>query len=303
MGEKILGHLLTSLAQFEITILRRQGPGSDMTGFEDKVHVKTVEYENHEVLVAALEGVEVIVSPLDSVTAIRIDCLLLEAGKAAGVRKIFPSEYTLDVLHPAAVTLMGESHPRVQHARLFDELARIDDDRAISLTTIVSGMFLDFAMRGHHGNYDLEKHTGTLFDGGDILATGCSSDFIAANLVAALRMSEQETRNKRIHIAETWYTGRQILQALEVVTQVKFSATEVSSDIIREKLKFATEQGLERDMFVLPVVLLNFAAVDGASKPCGAGYLEDGLGWTAAGFLTQKRRTLLEIARGVVQAF
>jgi hypothetical protein len=42
--------------------------------------------------------------------------------------------------------------------------------------------------------------------------------------------------------------------------------------------------------------------VEGASKSFRAGYLEDGLEWTAAGFLTQKRRTLLEIAREVVQA-
>ncbi|RAO73528.1 uncharacterized protein BHQ10_009540 [Talaromyces amestolkiae] len=308
LGQKILRHLLASPAEFRITVLQRQQRDLhqskyDMAGHEANVRVKVVDYENHEILVSALRDVDVIVSALDSVTAIRLDRLLLEAGRAAGARRMFPSEYTLDVLHPAAVALMGEAHPRVQHARLFDALAQVsDDETAISSTTIVSGMFLDFAMKGHHGNYDLDKYSGILFDGGDVPATGCSSDFIAASVVAALRMPEELTRNKRIHIAEMRYTGRHILQALEVATDTKFSATYVSSEFIQKKLTLAIDQGLEREIFVLPVVLLNFASTNEASKACGAGYLETGLDWNAGGFLTQERKTLLEIAREVVQA-
>lgn len=72
-----------------------------MASLGDKVRVKIVDSEDQEMLVAALQEIDVVLSALNSVTAIRIDRLLLETGKAAGVRKIFPSEYTLDVLHAA----------------------------------------------------------------------------------------------------------------------------------------------------------------------------------------------------------
>jgi hypothetical protein len=55
-----------------------------------------------------------------------------------------------------------------------------------------------------------------------------------------------------------------------------------------------------REIFVLPVVLLNFAAVDGKHAPSGAGLLEDGLSWNAGGLLTQKRKNLIEIAQEIV---
>jgi hypothetical protein len=301
LGQRILYHLKSSTSSnFDITILGRQDAGENegQSKVEDgNIEIKKVDYSNHESLVEALQGIDVIVSALNSVPAIQLDPLLLAAARAAGVRRIFPSEYTLDVLHPAAVNLMGESHPRVQHARKFDSLMPSD---TISSTTIVSGMFVDFALRGHHGNYDPRNKQAILYDEGNVSATGCSCDFIAASVVAALQMPEHETKNRRIHIAEVKYTGRQLLGALETATKSQFSVTQIPSSQIQEKLDAAKEQGLVRETFVLPVVLLNFAAVDGENGPCGAGLLEDGLRWNAGGFLHQKRKTLYEIAREVV---
>jgi uncharacterized protein YbjT (DUF2867 family) len=298
LGKHVLRHLQESTApNFEITILTR--PVSDVDTFQylDTSNLKVigVDYNNHQQLVEALTGIEVIVSALNSVPAIHIDPLLAQAGREAGVRRIFPSEYTLDLLHPEAVKLMGWSHLRLQHAQTFESLGTLND--TISSTTFVSGMFVDLAMKGHHGNYDVENKTATLFDNGEVPATGCSADFIAANIVAALKMPEEATKNKRIHIAEVKYTGRQILEALEEVMGTKFKVMNVPSAQLSRKLKEAEETGSARETFVLPVVLLNFAAVDGNSTPSGAGLLEDGLSWNAGGFLTGKRKTLTEIAR------
>ena len=304
LGKHILRLLQASASpKFEITVLTRLQVPVGQEQLElggDNIKVKRVDYNNHKKLVEALREVEVIVSALNSVPAIQIDHLLLEAGKEAGVRRIFPSEYTLDVLHPAAVSLMGESHPRVQHARKFTSLAESEGPHTTSFTTIVSGMFVDFAMKGHHGNYDPTNRKATLFDSGDVPATGCSSDFIAASVVAALNMPEEETKNKRIHIAEVKYTGRQLMEALETVTKSQFTVMQVQSKQLQLKLELAKEQGQVRETFVLPVVLLNFAAINGKSMPCGAGLLEDGLLWNAGGFLVQKRKSLVEIARQLV---
>jgi tRNA G18 (ribose-2'-O)-methylase SpoU len=301
LGKHVLQHLLKSTSpRFEITILTRASNENESLQYleEPSIKVQRVDYHNHQQLVQMLTVIEEIVSALNSVPAIHIDPLLAQAGQEAGVRRIFPSEYTLDVLHPEAVKLMGVLHPRVQHAQWFVSFGDFND--GISFTTIVSGMFLDLAIRGHHGNYDPKEKTATLFDGGNVPATGCSADFIAASVVAALKMPEEETKNKRIHIAEVKYTGRQILEALEEVTKTKFEVIQVTSELLSQKLEKAKEEGLVRETFVLPVVLLNFAKVDGKDAPSGAGLLEDGLSWNAGGFLTQKRKNLIEIAREIV---
>jgi uncharacterized protein YbjT (DUF2867 family) len=301
LGKHVLRHLQESTApKFDITILTRALSEGDIPQHSNSSDVKVigVDYKNHEQLLQALAGIEVIVSALNSVPAIHIDPLLAQAGRKAGVRRIFPSEYTLDLLHPEAVKLMGFSHPRLQHAQAFEELSATND--TISSTTLVSGIFVDLAMKGHHGNYDVQNKTATLFDNGEVPATGCSADFIAANIVAALKMPEEATKNKRIYIAEVKYTGRQILEALEEVTGTKFKVSNVPSAQLSLKLKEAEEMGLARQTFVLPVVLLNFAAVDGKSTPSGAGLLEDGLSWDAGRNLTQKRKTLIEIAQEAI---
>jgi tRNA G18 (ribose-2'-O)-methylase SpoU len=301
LGKHVLQHLLKSTSpRFEITILTRESNENESLQYlkDPIVKVQRVDYHDRKQLVQVLTGIEVIISALNSVPAIHIDPLLAQAGQEAGVKRIFPSEYTLDVLHPEAVKLMGVLHPRVQHAQWFVSFG--DSNEEISFTTIVSGMFLDLAIKGHHGNYDLKKKTATLFDNGNVQATGCSADFIAASVVAALKMPEEETKNQRIHIAEVRYTGRQILEALEEVTKTKFEVIQISSEQLSQKLEKAKEEGLVRETFVLPVVLLNFAAVDGKYAPSGAGLLEDGLSWNAGGFLTQERKNLIEIAREIV---
>lgn len=287
LGKYVLRRLQESTTpRFEISVLTRAGGSDSVDDFlpeSPDVEVTKVDYNNHQELVRALHGVEVIVSALPSVPAIQIDEQLLEAGKEAGVRRIFPSEYTLDVLHPAAVEYMGDSHPRIVHARKFMSL---QDETTISATTLVSGMFLDLAMQGFHGNIDVSNRRAMLVDGGN---------------VAALKMPEEETKNKRIHIAEVKYTGRQIVEALEGATKEKFTITSVPNAVMKAKYKAAQEQGLVRETFVLPVGILNFSAADEQGNGCGAGLLEDGLSWNAGGFLDYKRKTLLEIAQGALR--
>jgi uncharacterized protein YbjT (DUF2867 family) len=303
LGKHVLRHLQQSVSpKYEITILTRNDSNNSSSvpteslGGNIKI-TKISNYANHAELVHALAGIEVIISALNSVAAINVDVQLLEAGREAGVRRIFPSEYTLDVLHPAAVQFMGEDHPRVVHARrFFDTLIENEkegEDGAISATTMVSGMFLDLAMQ----DFDVRNKKAMLIDGGDVVATGSSSDFIAACLVATLKMPEDETRNKRIRIAEVKYTARQILGALEEVTRQNFSVVDVPNQVAKEGYQAARKQKLIRETFVLPVGILNFSAVDDDHTPCGAGLLEDGLVWNAGSFLTYKRKSLLEIAK------
>ncbi|KAH8694917.1 hypothetical protein BGW36DRAFT_360638 [Talaromyces proteolyticus] len=154
LGQHILHHLQEcTTSKFEVVVLRRlhaTGRGRESQPGNVDVIVKQVDYTDHNMLVNALRIIEVIVSALSAVAAIQIDPLLLDAGREASVRRIFPSEYTLDILHKSAMTTMGKSNPRVKNAMLFASLAGAD---SISSTTILSGMFVHFALRGHHDNY------------------------------------------------------------------------------------------------------------------------------------------------------
>jgi len=131
-------------------------------------------------------------------------------------------------------------------------------------------------------------------------ATGCTIPFIAASVIAAVNMPEEETKDKRIHIAEFEYTGQEILDALEEASGTKFEIARVPIAELMGKFEAAKMESRMREVFVLPVVILNFGAIDGKAEPCGAGLLSDGLTWNAKGLLTQKRKTVQEVAREVM---
>jgi len=171
LGLELFKQLLASTSpKFTIAVLTRIDSTSTaldaiIPADADNVKVHKVNYSNHAQLVSALRGSEVIISALPAVPAIELDLALARAGREADVRRIFPSEYTLDILHPAARKLMGDTHPRVQHALAFYPDGGVDLGKrsTLSATTIVSGMFLDLAMRGHHGNYSPTSKLATLF--------------------------------------------------------------------------------------------------------------------------------------------
>lgn len=54
-------------------------------------------------------------------------------------------------------------------------------------------------------------------------------------------------------------------------------------------------------ILVLPVLLLNFPSIYEVSKARRAGLLKAGLEWNAGGFLTQNRKTILGILKGILQ--
>lgn len=156
---------------FQVTVLTRKGnsatpkQSSSSESDNSKYRIVEVDYNDHASLVQALSGADVVVSTLPSPVAQTVDQLLLRAAQEAGVRRIFPSEYTLDLLHPAAVAAFGEEAPAVQSARKFVSLAA--SDSVTSFTTIVTGMFTDLAFGGLLNLWNWIDLEVTSIDGGD----------------------------------------------------------------------------------------------------------------------------------------
>ncbi|UKZ93196.1 uncharacterized protein TrAFT101_008117 [Trichoderma asperellum] len=97
--------LASTKPKFDVTILTRVDSGKAVA-FIPGARVVPVDYNDHNGLVKTVAGADAILSFIPGPSSKSIDRLLLKAAQEAGVRRIFPSEYTLDILHPAAITVL-----------------------------------------------------------------------------------------------------------------------------------------------------------------------------------------------------
>ncbi|KAK5681325.1 hypothetical protein LTR17_027507 [Elasticomyces elasticus] len=292
LADHVLRAVLSSTEpKFEVTVLTRKG--SDKVPSLPGAKLVPVDYSDHQALVQAVSGHDAIVSLVGGMAANPVDSALLKAAQAAEVRRIFTSEYTVDILHPAMVSLYsGEGWPEhwdthLKKARRFAALA--DAGSSTSYTTLMPSAFVDNWLAGVYGNFDPKGRKVTLIDGGDFPFTGCSLEFLAACIVAALQMPEEETKNKRIPVSEVRTTMKEIVRVFEKVTGDSFTVDNVTSKSLLD-----ARAGAFKDE-VFPMAAM-YTHVVGAFNGQGAGDLQEGLKFDGDGFLTMKRKTIEELA-------
>ncbi|KAK6069159.1 isoflavone reductase [Seiridium cupressi] len=297
LSDHVLPALLNSTKpKFDITVLTRINSGKTLSLQGAKVI--PVDYEDHAALVRAVAGAEAILSLIAGTANKLVDLNLLRAAQEAGVRRIFPSEYTIDALHPQAVSLLTEGIERsgfVSHvyvARQFAALA--DEGGPTSFTTIVPSAFIDGWLEGAFGLFEPKNHKVTLLDGGNHQFTGCSLPFVAACIVAILQMDEEKTKNKRVHISEVRMTGNEVVGAYEEATGARFEKTSTALQALLDQRDEHLKAGE-----VFPAVFLGIQIAAFAGS--GPGDLEDGLEFDLDGLLTVKRKTLKELTTEAVQ--
>ncbi|KAJ5611249.1 hypothetical protein N7510_007968 [Penicillium lagena] len=283
--------LASTEPKFDVTILTRADSDKTPPSIPG-AKIVPVDYNDHSALVRAVSGADAILSFLSGPAARVVDQLLLKAAQAASVRRIFPSEYTLDVLHPAAVSLLTEGGDwqedlsPVVAARKF--LALADEGGPTSFTTLITSGFIDSWLEGDFGSFDPKNGKVTVVDSGDHYFTGCSLPFLGAAIVAVLKMDEERTKNKRIHIAELRATMNQIADTYDEVTGTKFERSRVTSQELISQRNASLKAG--------NAVGAYFGAIHlGAFNGCGAGDLKDGLQFDGDGFLNVRRKTLKEL--------
>ncbi|KAM0510915.1 hypothetical protein ACHAPE_010391 [Trichoderma viride] len=300
LGARILRNLLESTDHvFQVTVLTRSrtnGAESFLSAAglplssPNKPSVVSVEYNDHPALVQSLKGHDVLIAALAGSIAMQVDLLLLSAAQEATVRRIIPSQYTLDMLHPAAQALFQDEWPDaypVVLAQRYQMLAEAGGPT--SYTGILTSMFLDvFLETALFGAYDIRGRKSTLVDDGDAFFTACSTDFIAASVAAVLKLPEEVTKNKRIPIAEVRTTGNELVKAIEEVFDIKMNVQYKSSDQMSSERRIALAAGNARAAYALTVAKL---AGDGS----GPGDLTDGLEFGADGTLAFQRRPLKEL--------
>ncbi|SCU85998.1 LADA_0D11496g1_1 [Lachancea dasiensis] len=298
LADEILPVIINSTKpKFDVTLLTHSNGGRN-TAFPD-VKTVSVDYNDHKSLVRAVAGADAIISLVSVKFNKIVDLQLLRAAQDAGVRRIFPSEYTIDVLHPAAEPLLKSDNEEWRDipspanvAREF--LALAEEEGPTSFTTLVPSTFIDHWLRGSFGMFEPKAKKIAVRDGGNHYFTGCSLPFIAASLLAVLQMDEESTKNKRIHISEVRASLNEITDAFEEVTGDKFERIPVSSESMFEQRKKIFAAG---DI----ATALYFGVYITAFNGCGAGDLKDGLLFDGDGYLRLERRTLKDIVSEAVQ--
>ncbi|MCJ1257363.1 hypothetical protein MMC24_005188 [Lignoscripta atroalba] len=279
LGKQILGALQASRSpSFEISILTRGD--STPPDLPTSTHVVKVDYSNHSQLTKAFVGQDALISAVPGTSTPPIDQILLDAAISAGVSRFFSSEYTLDVCHPAsrAIATPIVLGPRIALADRLEEEGRRG---SIEWTTIVPGGFLDWALDTGFAGFDVKERKVTLYDGGKHPASGCTLPFIASVVVAALKMPRDATKNKRIRVSETTYTGLEMLKLLEQATGEKFEVENVSTDESLTRGRESLDRGDIAGAYQGFLLKLNY---DGE----GTGFFEEGLGHSGDGTLERK---------------
>ncbi|KAM0473700.1 hypothetical protein ACHAPX_008105 [Trichoderma viride] len=194
------------------------------------------------------------------------------------------------MLHPAAQALFQDEWPDAYPVVLAQRYQMLEEvGGPTSYTGILTSMFLDvFLEIALFGAYDIQGRKSTLVDDGDAFSTACSTDFIAASVVAVLKLPEEATRNKRVPIAEVRTTGNELVKAIEEVFDIEMNVQYKSSDQMSSERRIALAAGNARAAYALTVAKL---AGDGS----GPGDLVDGLEFDADGALAFRRRPLKEL--------
>ena len=283
LGSRILDALLRFFPS-SLTILTRESsaPPSNISDLIVKI---VPSYSNHAALVSALQGQDVLVSALGT-PALEFEPYLVHACIEAGVGKFMPSEYTMDVNHPfyqnSASTDIAKT--RIAWAK---ELAAIAARGDIVYTTLVCGPLYDTLFGTVFWRYDVKNRKAIEYGEG-MPGTGCSTEFVGQCVAAVLRMPEAETRNRRIRIAETKYTVKDVLKELETATGAKWEVErkDLSALLVEEKKKL--DEGDGWGAYVAWVVRLNLYETE-------ASMFEDGLKWNEEGEYKVDRKSLAEI--------
>ncbi|KKY20109.1 putative oxidoreductase [Phaeomoniella chlamydospora] len=242
-------------AGFNVVVLTRIGSTSTPpTGAG--VTVKPVDYTSQDSLVAALQGVQGVVSLLGG-PGFALQNALVDASVKAGVLRFIPSEFGSDTLHPktAAFPVFAEkikTHKYLEHV--------VGENKAFSCTGILTGPFTDFGFKvGLLA--DVKKRSISLVDGGDKPFSSTPIPEVAKAIVGVFRNPEA-TKNKDIYVQSYVLTQNQILRLCEKVTGSKWSVENEDSKELEAKGWAELEREKPDPMFSL-VSFLRAAIFDG----------------------------------------
>ncbi|KIY00487.1 uncharacterized protein Z520_04172 [Fonsecaea multimorphosa CBS 102226] len=226
-------------ANYSVIALTRKGSNSaSKLPQSSNLAVKEVDYTSVPDLTAALEGVKVVVSTL-ATSSIGEQNPLIDASIAAGVERFLPSEFGSDTCNPKTAALPVFKFKVATQEYL---KTKVSENPKFSYTLVITGPFFDWGLQ--HGFFlNPAKHTGTLYNGGDVVFSTTTLGSIAQAVVGVVGHLA-ETANRPVYVHDTATTQNKLIAyAKEKDGKDWDTSVKSTKDIYQESMTELTKGG------------------------------------------------------------
>ncbi|KAI0803744.1 NAD(P)-binding protein [Xylaria sp. FL0064] len=197
LGPAILKQVVE--AGFDVTVLTRSHSRMLQNAiFSQSVKVAEVDHESLDSLTNVLRGQDVVISTI-ATAALDRQLLLVEAAAKTGVKRLLPSEFGSDTLHPKTSQLRCY----VDKIAVQNALKKEAQTSGMTYTLVINGPFFDWGLR--------------VGDGGDRVFSTTTLAIIGRAVVGVLR-HPKETKNRAVYVQEAAVSSKQILEIGERAT-------------------------------------------------------------------------------------
>lgn len=208
---------------FHLTVLSRK---SSKVEFDPSINVIRVgdEYPEQE-LYKAFKGQDAVIGSFNH-QADRFQQGMIDAAIKAGVKRFIPADFGSNGENEAVLELF----PRLKGKKAVIEYLKSKESDTFSWTSIITGLFIDQALKNGFMGYKLADHETTIWDSGHARFS-CSTTPNIARAVMQVLLHPNETANKYIYTSSFEITQSEILASLEKITGGKaWSVTHVTSE-------------------------------------------------------------------------
>ncbi|KAH7022167.1 NmrA-like family-domain-containing protein [Ilyonectria destructans] len=222
LGSAVLKELL--VAGVPVTVLSRKGSeAASKLPSNPNQTIKEVDYAVEGDLVAALDGVDVVVSTLGT-ESISIQPALINAAITAGVKRFIPSEFGSDTANQRTRNLPVYS----QKVKVQDALVeKAKQHPAFSYTWVFNNAFLDWGIQAGF-IINAKDHSATLYDGGDRPFSATRLSTIGKSVVGILTNLEA-TKNRGVYIHDGVVTQNGLIAVAKKIDPQEWTTTAPST--------------------------------------------------------------------------
>ncbi|KAF7712154.1 Uncharacterized protein PECH_006576, partial [Penicillium ucsense] len=200
-------------AGFEVTVFSR----SPSAKTDSHARVQQVDYASKESLVAALKNQDALVNTLPmNVIPLDVHLRILDAARAAGIKRYLPSEFGCDLSDKEIASLPVFA----DKATIGDKLSETSQqDPSFTWTRVYTGPFLDW---GIEVNFfiNLKGPSTEIYNGGDVPVSSTTVAGVGQAVVGVLKHLE-ETKNRCVFASNTTFSQNKLLELSGNADKVK----------------------------------------------------------------------------------
>ncbi|KAF8543028.1 hypothetical protein BDD12DRAFT_822534 [Trichophaea hybrida] len=228
---------LLSDPSFSVTILARPNSGI-INNPPAGAKIAIASSDDHAALVSAMKGADALVISIN-VTAMSQQFNFINAAVEAGVKRIIPSEFGVDLDNPKTAALNGFA----VKVEVRKQLKKLVDEGKITWTAVSNGAFLDWSLKEGLIGFNIKENKATLYDGGDRPFSATLLSDVAKAIVGILKHPE-ETKNRLVYVHSARLTQQQLVAIYDKIRGTKLETTVVDAE---EVAKAGTEKFAKGD--------------------------------------------------------